>query len=89
MQVAKQISAENRDVAGFVTALYVPPQLDDKTPADLRDAHDYYLTPRAQHPRAEDKILVRSVAAGYEFWCILSGRSVLEAAYAADCGGQG
>lgn len=73
MQVAKQISAENRDVAESMTALYVPPQLDDKTPADLRDGHDYYLTPRAQHPRAENKILVRSVPLVMNFWCILSG----------------
>lgn len=66
-QVAKQISAENRGVAEFTTAPYVPPQLDDKSPADLRDAHDYYLTPRAQHPRAENKILVRSVPPAMNF----------------------
>jgi fermentation-respiration switch protein FrsA (DUF1100 family) len=56
---AQQISAENKG-AEMAAAPYVPPQPDDKTPADLREAHDYYLTPRAQHPRAENKMLIRS-----------------------------
>jgi fermentation-respiration switch protein FrsA (DUF1100 family) len=56
---AQQISAENKG-AEMAAAPYVPPQPDDKTPADLREAHDYYLTPRAQHPRAENKMLFRS-----------------------------
>jgi fermentation-respiration switch protein FrsA (DUF1100 family) len=56
---AKQISAENNG-AEPAAAPYVPPQLDDKTPADMKEAHDYYLTPRAQHPRACNKMLLRS-----------------------------
>lgn len=57
---ATQIKAEN-DGAEPASAPYVPPQPDDKTPFDLKEAHDYYLTPRAQHPRAANKMLVRSL----------------------------
>ncbi|KAI9034736.1 alpha/beta hydrolase, partial [Aspergillus affinis] len=39
---------------------YVPTVPDENTPYDLRDAADYYLTPRAQHPNAQNKMLVRS-----------------------------
>ncbi|KAJ5120038.1 X-Pro dipeptidyl-peptidase (S15 family) protein [Penicillium atrosanguineum] len=56
---AKQVTAENNG-AEPAAAPYVPPQLDDKTPADMKEAHDYYLTPRAQHPRACNKMLIRS-----------------------------
>ena len=57
--VAQQISAENLG-AEYATAPYVPAQPDQKTPYDLKEACEYYLTPRAQHPRAENKMLVRS-----------------------------
>lgn len=56
---AKQVSAENNG-AEPAAAPYVPPQLDDTTPPDMKEAHDYYLTPRAQHPRACNKMLIRS-----------------------------
>jgi uncharacterized protein len=59
-QIAQQIKAENNG-AEFVNAPYVPPQPDDKTPYDLKEACDYYLTPRAQHPRAANKMLLRSI----------------------------
>lgn len=39
---------------------YVPPNPDENIPYDLRDAADYYLTPRAQHPNAQNKMLARS-----------------------------
>lgn len=58
--VAKQISAENAGAEAAV-APYVPPQLDENMPFDLREGHDYYLTPRAQHPRACNKMLARSL----------------------------
>ncbi|KAF3929929.1 hypothetical protein AA313_de0203860 [Arthrobotrys entomopaga] len=41
-------------------APYVPTQCDDKTPHDLKEASEYYLTPRAQHPNAQNKMLVSS-----------------------------
>jgi fermentation-respiration switch protein FrsA (DUF1100 family) len=59
-QAAQQIKAENNG-AERAAAPYVPPQLDDQTPYDLKEAHDYYLTPRAQHPRAANKMLIRSL----------------------------
>ncbi|KAJ2977084.1 hypothetical protein NQ176_g4574 [Zarea fungicola] len=58
-QVAQAISAEATG-SEPATAPYVPPTLDDSTPHDLREAHDYYLTPRAQHPNAANKMLLRS-----------------------------
>jgi fermentation-respiration switch protein FrsA (DUF1100 family) len=57
---ASQITAENSGTE-LASAPYVPPQLDDKTPFDLKEAHDYYLTPRAQHPHAANKMLIRSL----------------------------
>jgi uncharacterized protein len=59
-QAAQQIKAENNG-AERVAVPYVPPQPDDQTPYDLKEAHDYYLTPRAQHPRAANKMLIRSL----------------------------
>ena len=56
---AEQISAENAGAESAV-APYVPPQLDENMPFDLRGGHEYYLTPRAQHPRACNKMLIRS-----------------------------
>ncbi|OAL53612.1 alpha/beta-hydrolase [Pyrenochaeta sp. DS3sAY3a] len=41
---------------------YVPPNPDEDTPYDLRDASNYYLTPRAQHPNAQNKMIDRSTA---------------------------
>ncbi|KAI9034876.1 alpha/beta hydrolase [Aspergillus affinis] len=58
-QAAAQITAETQG-SERAAAPYVPPQLDDKTPYDLKEAHDYYLGPRAQHPRAENKMLFLS-----------------------------
>ncbi|KAB8255371.1 X-Pro dipeptidyl-peptidase protein [Aspergillus pseudonomiae] len=56
---AAQITAEAKG-AERAAAPYVPPQLDNTTPRDMRDASDYYLTPRAQHPRAQNKMLYLS-----------------------------
>lgn len=56
---AGQMTAEVKG-AERAAAPYVPPLPDDKTPRDMREARDYYLTPRAQHPRAENKMLFMS-----------------------------
>jgi fermentation-respiration switch protein FrsA (DUF1100 family) len=58
-QAAAQITTEAKG-GKRASAPYVPPQPDDKTPRDMREASDYYLTPRAQHPRAENKMLYLS-----------------------------
>lgn len=59
-QVARQIRAEGKG-AEYAMAEYVPGQVEEDTPVDLRDAHEYYLTKRGQHPRAQNKMLLRSV----------------------------
>lgn len=37
------------------------PQPDEDTPDGLKEAYDYYLTPRCQHPRAANKMLIQSL----------------------------
>ncbi|WP_458319921.1 alpha/beta hydrolase [Mycolicibacterium brisbanense] len=54
---AAQRTAEARG-AELAFAPYVPAQPDADTPYDLKQAADYYLTPRAQHPNAQNKYLM-------------------------------
>lgn len=56
---AAQITAEAKCAARAV-APYVPLQPGDKTPRDMREASNYYLTPRAQHLCVENKMLYLS-----------------------------
>lgn len=58
---ANQIRTEVENGAELAVAPYVPPQVDENTPKDFQEAHEYYLTPRAQHARAENKMLLRSL----------------------------
>ncbi|KAI1839616.1 hypothetical protein JX266_014175 [Neoarthrinium moseri] len=58
---AQQLSIENRNGADRAVVPYVPVKPDDKTPRDLREASDYYLTPRCQHPNASNKMLIDSL----------------------------
>ncbi|GAA2077777.1 alpha/beta hydrolase [Streptomyces albiaxialis] len=39
----------------------VPDTVDASTPAPVREFHDYYRTPRAQHPRSTNEWVLRSV----------------------------
>lgn len=57
---AQQITPEVTTGAEHAAAPYVPPQPREKTPYDSKEAYDYYLTPRCQHPRAANKILYGS-----------------------------
>ena len=41
---------------------YVPKVGDTTAPRDLREAADYYLTPRGQHPNAPNKMLFTSAS---------------------------
>ncbi|KAK6543536.1 hypothetical protein TWF694_000282 [Orbilia ellipsospora] len=41
-------------------APYVPARYEEKTPYDLKQGSEYYLTPRGQHPNAQNKMLVSS-----------------------------
>ncbi|MFE3451968.1 alpha/beta hydrolase [Nonomuraea sp. NPDC059194] len=64
---ARQRTAEAK---GAETAYipYVPVDPDEDTPRDLVEAHDYYLTPRAQHPNAQNKkIFTRSISKIFAF----------------------
>ncbi|RZA33146.1 MAG: alpha/beta hydrolase [Lysobacteraceae bacterium] len=58
--VARQRTAEASGGAPAYVP-YVPPTPDATTPADLREASDYYLTPRGQHPNAPNKMLHASL----------------------------
>lgn len=47
---------------------YVPVEPDENTPRDMVEAHDYYLTPRAQHSNAKNKFLfTKSVSRIFTF----------------------
>lgn len=59
-QVSERIRNESRG-AEPGTINYVPAVGDTSAPYDLQDAADYYLTPRAQHPNAQNIMLDRSV----------------------------
>lgn len=41
-------------------ANYVPEVVDENTIPDMREAHDYYRTPRAQHPNSTNRFLFTS-----------------------------
>jgi fermentation-respiration switch protein FrsA (DUF1100 family) len=57
--VAKQRTAEINGAKPLYVN-YVPEHPDAKTPRDLREAHEYYRTPRGQHPNATNKMLFTS-----------------------------
>ena len=57
--VAKQRTAE----ANGAKPIYgncVPEMVDENTIQDMREAHDYYRTPRAQHPNSTNRMLFTS-----------------------------
>ena len=61
--VAKQRTAEvNGAEAHFLT--YAPDtleEMDENTPVLMREAYDYYRTPRAQHPNSPNRFLFKSI----------------------------
>ncbi len=58
--VAKQRSAEAAG-AEPIYVNYVPEKPDATTPNDLVEAHEYYRTPRAQHPNSTNLLLFTSL----------------------------
>jgi len=58
---AVQMTAEVTVGAERAMAGYVSSTPGQSTPYDLKQAVDYYFTPRAQHPRAANKMLVSSM----------------------------
>lgn len=70
MGTLNAIAAQRTAEAGGAAVAYAPyvPQLGDKSaPRDLREAADYYLTPRAQHPNAPNKMLFNAFGAWVGF----------------------
>jgi uncharacterized protein len=64
---ARQRTAEAKGAAAAYIP-YVPAQPDENTPPDLAQAHDYYLTPRAQHPNAQNKkLFTKSISRIFAF----------------------
>ena len=57
--VAKQRTAEANG-AKSVYSNYVPEKIDENTIQDMREAHEYYRTPRAQHPNSTNQMLFTS-----------------------------
>lgn len=64
--VARQRTAEAAGAA-VAYAPYVPELGDKSAPRDLQEAADYYLTPRAQHPNAQNKMLFNAFGAWVGF----------------------
>ncbi|MER6957599.1 alpha/beta hydrolase [Streptomyces sp. NPDC000618] len=64
--VAAQRAAEARGADAAVVP-YVPETVDETTVPDMAEAHDYYRTPRAQHPNADNRMLFTSIANIYAF----------------------
>ncbi|MEU3620486.1 alpha/beta hydrolase [Streptomyces sp. NPDC006872] len=64
--VAAQRTAEARGADAAVVP-YVPETVDETTVPDMAEAHDYYRTPRAQHPNADNRMLFTSIANIYAF----------------------
>ncbi|MEU1449336.1 MULTISPECIES: alpha/beta hydrolase [Streptomyces] len=64
--VAQQRAAEAAG-ADAVIVPYVPETVDETTVPDVAEAHDYYRTPRAKHPRSDNRMLFTSIANVYAF----------------------
>lgn len=46
---------------------YVPENVTDDMPVTMKEAHDYYRTPRAQYPTSENKVRLTSMSNIYTF----------------------
>ena len=46
---------------------YVPENVSDGLPVTMKEAHDYYRTPRAQYPTSENKVRLTSMSNIYTF----------------------
>jgi uncharacterized protein len=55
-EAAKQRTAEVQGAEASMVP-YVPSEVDETTIPDMREAHDYYRTPRAQHPNSTNQEL--------------------------------
>lgn len=46
---------------------YVPENVTEDLPVTMKEAHEYYRTPRAQYPTSENKVLLASMSNIYTF----------------------
>ncbi|MGC5700754.1 alpha/beta hydrolase [Pseudomonas sp. NFXW11] len=70
LPVLDALAAQRSAEAGGAEAAYAPyvPQLGDSSaPRDLQEAADYYLTARARHPNAQNKMLMNGLGAWVAF----------------------
>ncbi|MBP2839271.1 alpha/beta hydrolase [Pseudomonas sp. PNP] len=70
LPVLDALAGQRTAEAGGAEPVYAPyvPQLGDTSaPRDLQEAADYYLTPRAQHPNAQNKMLMNGLGAWVAF----------------------
>ncbi len=58
--VARQRTAEANG-ASPVYGPFVPDEVTDDMPVTLKEAHDYYRTPRGQHPNSKNRVLMTSL----------------------------
>ena len=66
----EMVSEERTAVANGAEPVYgnyVPENVTDDLPVTMKEAHDYYRTPRAQYPNSENKVLLTSMSNIYTF----------------------
>lgn len=66
----EMVSEERTAVANGAEPVYgnyVPENVTDDLPVTMKEAHDYYRTPRAQYPTSENKVLLTSMSNIYTF----------------------
>ncbi|KFZ77056.1 DeoR faimly transcriptional regulator [Amycolatopsis sp. MJM2582] len=68
LDAAAQQRAAEAQGADAAYIPYVPAETDENTPRDMVEAHDYYLTPRAQHANAQNKkLFAKSISRIFAF----------------------
>lgn len=66
----EMVSEERTAVANGAEPVYgnyVPENVTDDLPVTMKEAHEYYRTPRAQYPTSENKVLLTSMSNIYTF----------------------
>lgn len=66
----EMVSEERTAVANGAEPVYgnyVPENVTDDLPVTMKEAHEYYRTPRAQYPASENKVLLTSMSNIYTF----------------------
>lgn len=61
LEEASQQRTREAEGAAQLLGNYVPEQVTDDMPSTMQEAHEYYRTPRAGHPRSENKVSLVSM----------------------------